>query len=142
MRRVRPLRERVFDKVELTLFCWEWKGAINRDTGYGVVGLGRRSDGTGLVHRVVYELLIGPIPQGLDLDHLCRNRACCNPAHLEPVTRKVNVSRGLRAKGWRDSATHCSRGHAYDYHDGRQWICKECKRIHARAFQVRKKTAA
>lgn len=142
MRRVRPLAERVFEKVEPTLFCWEWHGAICKKTGYGKVGLGRRGDGVGLVHRVVYELLRDPIPLGMDLDHLCRNRGCCNPDHLEPVTRQVNVSRGARAKGWRDSATHCSRGHRYDYHSGRQWICRTCKREDARSSYERRKAAA
>lgn len=108
MRRVRPLADRVFEKVDVTLFCWEWKGAICPGTGYGHVGLGRRTDGVGVVHRVVYELLVGPIPPGMDLDHLCRNRACCNPDHLEPVTRSVNNRRGALSNpnvpraNWRD----------------------------------------
>jgi HNH endonuclease len=142
VRRTRPLAERVFEKVEPTLFCWVWHGAICKKTGYGKVGLGRRSDGVGLVHRVVYELLVGPVPDGLDLDHLCRNRACCNPDHLEPVTRKVNVARGLHAKGWRDSITECPRGHTYDYHNGRQRICRTCHREDARATRARRKAAA
>ena len=58
-----------------------------------------------------YELFIGPIPKGLDLDHLCRNRGCVNPAHLEAVHRKVNLNRGLHAK--RNQVT-CKRGHAFD----------------------------
>lgn len=74
--------------------CWEWTGALFQGTGYGQVW----ADGTTrLAHRVVYELLVGPIPVGLDLDHLCRNRSCVNPAHLEPVTRRVNVQRGWTA---------------------------------------------
>lgn len=59
------------------------------------------------VHRVVYELLVGPIPPGLQIDHLCRVRACCNPAHLEPVTNLENALRSERA-----TRTHCIRGHA------------------------------
>lgn len=69
--------------------CWEWQGAIHSG-GYGV--LGRE-----YVHRLVYEELIGPVPEGLQLDHLCRNRRCCNPGHLEPVTQAENLQRGAKA---------------------------------------------
>lgn len=70
--------------------CWQWTGALNN--GYGIIG----QDGTTRrVHRVVYEALRGPVPVGLDLDHLCRNRACCNVTHLEPVTRRENLRRGI-----------------------------------------------
>ena len=70
--------------------CWEWQGALN--DGYGIVG---RDGTTRRVHRVVYEALVGPIPNGMDLDHLCRNRRCCNVLHLEPVTRRENLARGI-----------------------------------------------
>lgn len=66
-----------------------------------------------LTHRVTYTELVGPIPEGLDLDHLCRNRACCNPEHLEPVERVENVRRGLRGPGYGALITHCKRGHEF-----------------------------
>lgn len=73
--------------------CWLWQGELNRN-GYGRVWIsGRRL----MTHRVVYELLVGEIPQGLLLDHVkerCSSRACCNPAHLEPVTPRENTLRG------------------------------------------------
>ena len=70
--------------------CWEWQGALNQ--GYGVA----TCDGErGRVHRLVYARLVGEPPAGLDLDHLCRNRKCCNPLHLEPVTRAENLRRGI-----------------------------------------------
>lgn len=70
--------------------CWVWQGDLNRN-GYGTFRVkGRRK----MVHRVVYQHLIGPIPPGLILDHKCRNRACCNPFHLEPVTVQENTRRG------------------------------------------------
>ena len=70
--------------------CWLVRG-WNSGNGYGKVSVGGRSK---MAHRVMYELLAGPIPEGLILDHLCRNRACCHPDHLEPVTVKINTHRG------------------------------------------------
>lgn len=90
-----PVLTRVLRRTRyhLTTGCMTYLGRPNRD-GYGVIGLGRREDGTALVHRLMYELLRGPIPAGLDLDHLCRVRACWNPWHTEPVERLENVRRG------------------------------------------------
>lgn len=82
--------------------CWEWTGCVN-SRGYGCVGVNGKSK---LSHRVAYELLVGPIAPGLQIDHLCRNKACCNPVHLEPVTGKVNCERSERA-----TKTHCVNGH-------------------------------
>lgn len=73
--------------------CWEWQRSINRD-GYGHIFKEGRCR---LAHRVFYEELIGPIPEDLTLDHLCRNRACVNPDHLEPVTQAENCQRGALA---------------------------------------------
>ena len=79
--------------------CWEWVGCTNRN-GYGRVWRNRR---TVMVHRLVYEATYGDIPAGLVLDHLCRNRRCVNPAHLEPVTVRTNTLRGIgpTAMRWR-----------------------------------------
>lgn len=93
----RPVFERVMARVRVdeTSGCWIFTGAIST-SGYGRVGLGARSEGLAQAHRVTYEHLVGPIPEGLDIDHLCRVRACVNPAHLEPVTRRENCRRGAR----------------------------------------------
>jgi len=84
--------ERILQKVERIPFsgCWIYLGELNRN-GYGTIKIkGKRK----MVHRLVYEAIIGTIPEGLILDHGCRVRCCCNPSHLEPVTVKVNTYRG------------------------------------------------
>ena len=88
--------------------CWIWRGAINSQ-GYGNVG---RNNRTYLAHRVAYELTNGPVPEGLDLDHLCMTRACVNPAHLEAVTFLANMRRRYAVKP-DERDTHCIRGHEY-----------------------------
>jgi hypothetical protein len=108
--------------------CWEWSGA-DSGTGYGIVGW----DGQKYrVHRLAYELTKGPIPDGLVIDHLCRNRRCCNPDHLEAVTQRENTRR------WADAIKACPSGHPYT--DGNRVlkkngtrICRECHRQRSRA---------
>ncbi len=87
--------------------CWLWTATIAPDTGYG-----QYWDGTRLVkpHRYAYEYIVGPIPDGLDIDHLCRVRHCVNPEHMEPVTRSVNLRRAMNGNR---TKTHCPRGHEY-----------------------------
>ena len=92
--------------------CWLWTGAGHARTGHGMFGynaLGRNI--TRYVHRFVYEYLVGPIPDGLVLDHLCRVTRCCNPSHLEPVSGAVNVERGVGPTAERARKTHCVNGH-------------------------------
>ena len=112
--------------------CWQWTGSLY------AVGYGRFSTGGRWVtaHRWCYERLIGPVPPGLDLDHLCRNRPCVNPQHLDPVTRRENLLRGETIPARNSRKTHCPSGHAYTpentriYRSGR--YCKACNRERCR----------
>lgn len=109
--RVRPaLRERILAKVAVdSRGCWRWQGFLN-NKGYGQV---RGQSGTQMVHVATYEEWIGPIPDGLTVDHLCRVRDCCNPKHLEPVTHQVNLLRGDTVTARHAAKTHCPQGHPY-----------------------------
>jgi len=90
--------------------CWLWTGFVGGN-GYGSFTVWRV--GTIWAHRMVYERVVGPIPEGLELDHLCRVRRCVNPQHLEPVTRRENARRGESPAGLKARQTHCKRGHEF-----------------------------
>lgn len=112
----RPLRaapERFFAKVQIGNpdGCWRWIGYTNPG-GYGLfrpTGQGR----TQVAHRWAWEYIKGPVPEDLTLDHLCRVRNCVNPAHLEPVTMRVNVLRGISPAAQHAQQTHCKHGHEF-----------------------------
>lgn len=137
-----PFEERFWAKVDRGgSGCWLWRAHTTRPTnGYGVV---RRNGRMQLAHRVAYELLVGPIPEGLDLDHRCRTRLCVNPAHLEPVTPYVNFSRGHSPAAMNARKTHCVRGHLLSgdnlaiVNNGRSRRCLQCKRDNDRARKGR-----
>lgn len=105
--------------------CWEWTGACSE---YGSFRVGRRNLGA---HRLSYEDIVGPIPPGLELDHLCMNKLCVNPAHLEPVTRAENLRRARLAGLTRQKRTECFLGHPIVERSERRF-CEVCNRTKAR----------
>lgn len=131
MEKLKRLLARV---VPVSSGCWIWQGPICR-LGYGKVWFDGKNTSA---HRVMYVLAKGPIPAGFDIDHLCKVRSCCNPAHLEAVTHQENIRRGDTGIVNR-SKTHCPQGHPYSGENlhirpggGRR--CKECNCIQARAY--------
>lgn len=124
--------------------CWLWTGAIDT-RGYGTYWKPKHAR----AHRVSYEALIGPIPAGLDLDHLCRVRSCVNPHHLEPVTRKENMDRSpyRYAGGWGGTLV-CVNGHsvtgdnALKRSDSPGMRCRTCSREKSRRSYWRRKNSA
>src|SRR5215216_3417771 len=127
---------RFWSKVTKTAGHWEWTGTIG-STGYGFF---RTPEGQQLAHRYAWELLVGPIPEGLTLDHIkewCGLRSCVKvladehgPAHLEPVTRGENTLRGDTITAANLRKTHCPQGHSYDgiSPSNGQRTCSECRR--------------
>ncbi len=107
----RPLADRFWEKVDRDGpdGCWVWTGA-NNGAGYGQI---RIDDRNRYAHRVAYELEVGPIPESLFIDHLCRNRGCVNPAHLEPVTNAENILRGTAPTAVNARKKACPKGHPY-----------------------------
>lgn len=131
---------RVFHYIDASGDCWEWTGA-NKD-GYGAVGRGPRGAGNEQTHRAVWQMLVGPIADDLQLDHLCRNHACCNPDHLEPVPAEINKARGFSVAVLYSKRESCALGHPLDGVLGSRGgkrthrYCKTCARENARRTRV------
>lgn len=133
----RDPEKRFWAKVEKTDTCWLFTGALDKD-GYGkfhtVVPLSPR-----MAHRYAYELLVGPIEEAMQIDHLCRVKACVNPAHLEPVTQQENMH---RAPHKNRGKPFCKNGHPFDEAntrvgpDGRR-TCRECSNRYSREYKRR-----
>jgi len=134
-----PVTERFWAKVDKTGDCWVWTASTRGSGGYGQFRIGKRQV---FAHRVAYELEIGPIPEGLVIDHLCRNHLCVNPAHLEPVTERENILRGEAPSAQAARSTRCQRGHLFPERDAdgkRQ--CTVCRNQKQRERRGRKNRA-
>lgn len=131
----RPIEDRLARRRQVTdAGCWLWTGRKN-NMGYGnmtltpIAGRGQ----VRLVHRIAYEHFVGPIPQGMQLDHLCRVRSCFNPEHLEPVTSQANTLRGAGPTAVNAAKTQCVHGHEFTQDNtylrpGGQRECRTCRR--------------
>jgi hypothetical protein len=121
--------------------CWLWTGATHSDD-YGTTSLkGRQMP----AHRALYELLVGPVPRELDLDHLCRVHPCVNPSHLEPVTRRENLVRGKTFISAQVAQTHCLRGHEFTEPNTRMYRgqrrCRACDLARATRYYANNRAA-
>lgn len=140
-RRKQPITERFWGKVCFDCNeqgCWKWMGGLSKGYGRFYPVHGQET----AAHLFAYRLLVGPIPFGLQLDHLCRNRWCCNPQHVEPVTSQVNLLRGIGPTATNAAKVACPRGHPYDlfntYVDSKgSRHCKQCRLIALRIQYIR-----
>jgi hypothetical protein len=133
--------ERFWSKVDASGDCWTWTAGIS-STGYGVYRpIPERIVGA---HRYAIEDLVGLIPDGLQVDHLCRNRACVNPDHLQVVDSRTNTLRGNSASARHARKTHCPKGHLYDDENTYVWVGdghRRCRRCHIANAGRRKRVA-
>lgn len=146
-------KARALSKVERRDGCWRWLGSHFQTTGYALFNA-KHDDSVWrptTAHRAVWEALVGPVPEGLVLDHLCRNRWCVNPAHLEPVPQRINMFRGMAPAAIVQRTDVCCRGHIYTEENTR-WrkgrngrmkrACRACDRYHETRRPPRRKTKA
>lgn len=139
-----PYFERILDRVDMRGLddCWLWRGSVNNN-GYGQFGVRNGEHHTTVFgHRAMYELWFGPIPEGAQVDHLCRVRRCCNPRHLEAVSPTENLRRRVPLRGSEHPhgrKTHCPHGHPYDAEntyrtpEGKR-SCRTCRRAAKKRF--------
>lgn len=125
--------ERFTKYIKIVGDCWEWQAHRDKD-GYGIFTF--KHHHSVKAHRFSYELYKGAIPTDLVIDHLCRNRKCVNPNHLEIVTNKENCLRGIGPSAINSRKTHCNRGHPFDeentYYQKNGRLCKMCNNENAR----------
>jgi len=156
-RRQVPLLERFWAKVnqngpvppqrEDLGSCWLWIGGLGGG-GYGKLSKGKKREGNVVAHIFAYETFVGPVPPGMELDHLCRNRTCVRPTHVEPVTHRENLQRGDTFQARNARKTHCSKGHPFDTtntkldvdtrHNCTHRRCRTCSRYYSRQWKAKR----
>lgn len=128
-----------FTKRDSNTGCLLWTSTINKVTQYGQVNINGKTHNA---PRFFFQYFLGPIPKHIEVDHLCRNHVCVNPEHLEPVTHKINIHRGISPMAFFAKRTHCSRGHGYTpantriAHDGSR-VCRRCDALDHAAKRMR-----
>lgn len=142
---VRPtFEQRLLGKIDFSGDCWEWT-AVRSPKGYG--HFHTRPNQLQVAHRAVWEFLIGPLDDDEELDHLCRNRGCVNPDHLEPVPGWVNNLRGFSFSAINLGKSHCVNGHLFDQKNtywrpgGKGRRCVECRKASDKRVRERRKAA-
>lgn len=142
---MRSVFERIEEKIspEPNSGCWLWTGAVN-PAGYAKIHV---KSGTAYAHRILYGQKFGPVPYGLELDHLCRVRCCVNPDHLEPVTHRENVHRGVGPAVQKMQQTRCIHGHELSFKYDKKYLrnfrfCKTCHRVDERIRAQRENVKA
>lgn len=141
----KSFQSRFWSKVQQSNDCWVWT-AGKTVAGYGRFSIGRRGNGSAwdYSHRLSYVMMIADIPEGMVLDHLCRNPACVNPYHLDLVTHQVNILRGEGLAALNAVKTHCIRGHEFTEENtyvrpgGRKRMCRTCSRESPRRSKIPK----
>jgi hypothetical protein len=131
-----PVETRFWAKVQKTEDCWLWVGSVD-GSDYGHIKIEGKMV---KAHRVAYEMLVAPIEDGLEIDHLCRTRRCVNPGHLEPVTKTENARRGVGQPARHGRQTHCKRGHEFTPENTYQWqtsrICRTCRSEYSKKWMA------
>lgn len=129
-----PTKDRILFRIKRAKSCWVWEGSTDSG-GYGTININGKTRGA---HRVSYEAFVGEVPKGLELDHLCRNHACVNPKHLDPVTHKENSLRGIGPIPRNARKKRCKRGHLFTKKNTRYFqqskngvgrSCRKCARL-------------
>ena len=138
MPKMRAVDERLWERVDKTSSpngCWIWLGSFNSH-GYGQMMIGSRKDGTrtlATTHRLAYLETKGSINSELEIDHLCRNKKCCNPEHLEAVPHSVNINRAVAG-----SDDLCIKGHTKIYNSNdKRFYCRTCRQEAVKRFRAK-----